>query len=354
MPLPVARQHPNPVWSLMRCVFAFEICLIHLCTSSWREIQPGWMAETAFISLTRAGTVGFMMLSGAILIGRGPGTVGSYLAHRMRRWFPGIIAAQGLYMAYGLWSDGASRFGLTWFDVLEPAWYHVWFFYALALIYFVVVPMRHYAAWAEALAPAPRLAARWVPVALLVSALGWVTVVHGGFWGDLRPVNLIVYCGYAWVGHVLAVTFPRGAPSGWLLFATGALAATVATLLATEAAGQPVPYYFHRCSLFIAVAATGQFLVLLRARDLRWEPRAVERVNHIARLTLGIFVVHPLIIALTGWPHPWALAESFEWVSMPLAAVALFGLSGLVTWLALAAADALRGMDLAIGLQRAR
>jgi len=74
-------MQPNPAWSLMRCVFAFEICLIHLCSAVWSQPQDGWMAETVFMSITRTGTVGFMMLAGAILIGRGLGSTGSYLSH---------------------------------------------------------------------------------------------------------------------------------------------------------------------------------------------------------------------------------------------------------------------------------
>ena len=354
MPAPAQQIVPNPAWSLMRCVFAFEICLIHVCTSAWREIQPGWMAETLFISLTRTGTVGFMMLSGAILIGRGPGDVGGYLYHRLRRWLPGLIAAQAIYIGYSVWVGIDSVEALTWLDALEPAWYHVWFFYALVTIYFVVVPLRHYAAWADTLPLGGRRLALWGPVALFLVCLAWSTLALGGFWGDLRPVNLLIYCGYAFTGHVLAVSLPRGSLVGWWLLGAGVGSATLATVWATEGAGIPVPHYFHRCSFFIAVAAIGQFMLLLRAREIAWAPGQIDRLNRLARLTLGIFVVHPLIIALAGWPHPWALAASAEWVTMPLAGMALFALSSLVTWAAFAAMDALRRTGLPFGAAGAR
>jgi len=97
----------NPAWSLMRCVFAFEICLIHLCSRAWFQPEEGWIAETIFISITRTGTAGFMMLAGAILIGRGLGSVSNYFAHRLRLWLPVLALAQLIYIGLDLWSGGA-------------------------------------------------------------------------------------------------------------------------------------------------------------------------------------------------------------------------------------------------------
>lgn len=326
----------------MRCVFAFEICLIHLCSTVWTQPQEGWMAETVFMSITRTGTVGFMMLAGAILIGRKMGSAGSYLSHRLRRWMPAILTAQVLYIAFALWTGLESFEDLTWMKTVEPAWYHIWFFYALATIYVMVLPMRWYDAWAQGLAPTKRLLALWLPVAVLLAGLAWLTLWRGGTWGDLQPLNLLVYFGYAWTGHVLAVTFPRGAPKGWWLFVAGVAAAALATTLASEAAGKPVPYYFHRCTLFIAVATMGQFMLLMRAQAATWTATTTDWINRVGRLTLGIFVVHPLVIAASGWPHEWALVDSFEWVSMPIAAIVLFAVSAAITWCALKVTAAMR------------
>jgi surface polysaccharide O-acyltransferase-like enzyme len=337
-------MQPNPAWSLMRCVFAFEICLIHLCSAVWYQPQDGWMAETVFMSITRTGTVGFMMLAGAILIGRGLGSTGSYLSHRFRRWMPAILTAQALYIAYAIWMGVESFEDLTWMRAVRPAWYHIWFFYALAMIYLMVVPMRAYDAWTQTLPPLGRRIALWAPVAGLLIGLAWLTLWRGGTWGDLQPLNLLIYFGYAWTGHVLAVTFPRGAPRGWWLFLAGVFAAALATTLASAAAGKPVPHYFHRCTLFVAVATMGQFMLLMQAQAATWSAATTARINRVGRLTLGIFVVHPLVIAVSGWPHPWALVDSMEWVSMPLAAVALFAVSGTITWLALKLVSVMRGL----------
>ena len=354
MPLRLQPMQPNPAWSLMRCVFAFEICMIHLCSAVWTQPQEGWMAETVFMSVTRTGTVGFMMLAGAILVGRRLGSTGSYLSHRFRRWMPSILTAQALYIAYATWVGVESFNDLTWMSTLEPAWYHIWFFYALAMIYVMIVPMRAYDGWTQTLPPASRRFALWAPVAGLLMVLTWLTFWRGGTWGDLQPLNLLVYFGYAWTGHVLAVSFPRGAPRGWWLFAAGVAAAALATTLATVAAGKPVPHYFHRCTLFIAVAAMGQFMMLMQAQSATWSATTTDRINRVGRLTLGIFVVHPLLIAMSGWPHPWALADSMEWVSMPLAGVVLFAVSGTITWLTLKIVALMRGLDPLAMLHRAR
>ncbi len=347
MPDRPAKPPPNPAWSLMRCVFAFEICLIHLCSLLWFRPEEGWMAETIFMSAARTGTVGFMMLAGAILVGRGHFPVGDYLAARLRRWLPMLVLAQGLYLGLDLLVGEETLASLSWTDMVEPAWYHLWFFYALGVVYLMVVPMRWYAAQAARLSPGYRRTALWAPVAALAAGLAWVTA-SGGFWGDLRPLNLLIYCGYAWTGHVLATTFPTGTPWAGRLMLLGVGGATMATILATESAGVPVAAYFHRCSAFVAIAAAGQFLLLLRANTLAWSARTTTRLNALARLTLGIFVVHPLLIALGGWPPDWVVAGAREWFTLPVAAATLFAASGLVTWTTLRALALLRSARPAI------
>ena len=335
---------PAPVfaWSMMRCIFAFEICLIHICSPVWGTPQQGWMAETVFMSITRTGTVGFMMLAGAILIARTSGTVSGYLSYRLRRWLPMLLIAQLIYFSLGFWIGSETFDDFGWFAVFEPAWYHLWFFYALGAIYIMVIMMRVYAAWAARLSGRRQYAALWLPVVAMLAGLSWSTLINGGGWGDLRPLNLVIYFGYAWTGYVLMVAFPRGAPSGWCMLIAGGSAAALATALASEAAGVPVPNYFHRCTLFIAVAAMGQFLLLLQANKVAWRPVTIHRVNRLARLTLGIFVIHPLVIAVLRWPYDWALVESIEWISLPIAAVVLFGISGTLSWISLRLSDRVR------------
>jgi surface polysaccharide O-acyltransferase-like enzyme len=332
MPNRLALPVLNPAWSLMRCVFALEICLVHLVSPVWNQLEEGWIADTVFMSVARTGTIGFIMLAGAILIGRGPGSVGQYLGDRLRRWLPLLVMAQLLYLALTLWIERRSLGSLGWSDLLEPAWYHMWFFYALGPIYAVVVPMRWYAAWADGLGGTARMVALWAPVAGLFAGSAWITAVYG-LWGDLRPINVLIYCGFAWTGHVLATTFPNGVSWASRLMLLGVGGAALVSVLVIEAAGEPVSAYFHRCSIFVALAASGQFLLLLRAGQASWSSVTTRRMHAVARLTLGIFVIHPLLIVLAGWPPAWATAGWHKWLSMPAAAVGLFVLSGVVTWL---------------------
>lgn len=341
MPERLAKPLPNPAWSLLRCVFALQICLVHLASPVWNRMEEGWIGDTAFMALARTGTLGFMMLAGAILIARAQEQAGPYLLHRLRRWLPMLLFAQLLYLALALWLEGETPASLGWSDLIEPAWYHIWFFYALGLIYLVVVPMRAYAAWAENLGGAARLAAIWAPVAALFAGLAVFTAVFG-FWGDLRPVNLVVYCGFAWTGYALATSFPKGTLWGAPLLLAGVAGATLATAAATEAAGVPVKAYFHRCSIFVALAACGQFLLLLRAGAIGWSRAATGRVNALAALTLGIFVVHPLLIALAGWPPGWAAEGWHKLATLPAAAALLFTASAALTWLWLRAGTLLQ------------
>lgn len=333
----------------MRCVFAYEICLVHLSAMVWYAPQGAKLAETLLVSLARTGTVGFLMLAGATLIHRPPGRATDYLAARFRRWLPMLVAAQLIYLAFSLLTGAKTPAILSPLDAITPAWIHIWFFYALGAVYIVVIPMRHYAAWTTNLSPRNRMAALWLPVLLLFGGSGWVTAL-GGFWGDLRPLNMLVYCGYAWTGYVLTASFPNGLRWAGALMLFGVCGAALTTVAASDAA--PVSTYFHRCSFFVAIAATGQFLLLLRANAAAWTTAMVGRVHRLARLTLGIFIVHPMLIVLAGWPGSWtphwALLGRLGWLTLPLVAAALFAVSALITWLVLHAHATLRRRPFAL------
>lgn len=331
---------PSLAWSLMRCLFAFEICFMHVSIPPWRVMEPGWIAETFYMSATRSGTVGFMMLAGAILIGQGQMPAGRYLAHRFGKFLPAALFAQLLYWALAVALAQRSLADLTWTTALEPAWGHLWFFHALAVIYIAVIPARWYVAWVERLGPRAKTFALWSPIAALLTAQAIVTWMYG-FWGYLNPINLAVYCGYAWVGYVLAARFPAGLPgAGWVML-LAVIAATGATAMVSQAQGVPDSRYFHRSAVLIAVASIAQFLLVLRIASRGFRPAVEARVHALARLTLGIYIIHPMFIELGNWTPGWALAGHLEWLSLPLSATLLFILSAAVTQLAFWCTEAL-------------
>ena len=238
--------------------------------------------------------------------------------------------------------DQATLGHLTWWDALSPAAPHLWFFYALLSIYVVVVPMRHYAIWIDGLAPARRRVAMWAPVAALLTASAVITSL-GGFWGDLRPINFLFYLGFAWVGYALWATFPAGSLAGLPLLLGGVALSVLATVAVSDDLGRTVPYMNHRCSVFTIAGAMGQFLLLLRIATLAHSPALIRRVHGVARLTLGIFIVHPLLILLSLW-QAWApTLEPGEWFVLPVATLLLFAASGAVAWLATQTARRLSG-----------
>ncbi len=332
------REHPtvsnlNPVWSLMRCVFAFEICLVHLILPVWFALPPEWDAPGTILPFARAGTLGFLMLAGALLVARADETVANYLPKRIGVWLRNTAIVYGIYAFYAALVGGISDIDAL-INNIAGLTGHLWFFWALGAVYLAVIPMRHLVRRLRPLPETARCALMVASVAAFFIGLSAITL-RGGAWGNnLAPLKIAIYCGHAWTGYVVWRLMPRGSWKGVALIGIGMAVAILATLDISREAGRNLTYHNHRATLLIGLIALGQLLVILRlAQYLRrgWLSNSLERVS---RLTLGIYAVHPLLIHLSGWQLWWAEVPLPLFLLLPLGGLALMAASGTAVWLA--------------------
>ena len=327
-------------WDLLRCICAFEICLVHVTLPAWFTMDTAWNAGSVSIALARAGTIGFLMLAGALLVPRSDEMLRRYVPYRLRAWLQNIVIAYAIYLVFGLLIHDGEPGSLTLFTLVNLHTGHFWFFWAIGIAYIAVIAMR----WAvRRLRPLPertQTALLLGSVAVFFAGLAVVTA-NGGTYGKLTPLLLLIYCGHVWTGYVLGRVFPRGSWFGLALIALGVAAAVLGTQAISTEAGHNVTYLNHRGTLFIGLVAFGQVLLILRIGRAISHARLKTAIANLSRYTIGIFIIHPMLLEISDWDEWWDATGLPITLLFPLAGAALMAASLVVVWTAQAGIAAL-------------
>ena len=215
-----------------------------------------------------------------------------------------------------------SNFHMAAMDGWPPGTAHYWtlaiqiqFYFFWPLVVFLAPKRLLPAAFAAcvALAPLARFAcARWFP-----------EIHHPG------AVSLCAF-DYFGCGALLALAFERGvlregdrriAATGWLAFAA------YAALYTLHETGHRVPALGHLQQTLLAIAFSG--LISSTLAGFRGRRRRVldhPAVQHVGRISYGIYLFHTLVPLLLGWVMPF-LWNPFFSGPMELARLAVFALA---------------------------
>jgi len=184
-----------------------------------------------------------------------------------------------------------------------PAYYHLDFFYGLAIIYTV------FAFWR----PTPKY-----PLVGMIASLAAV-IIFGNVLASMvtgAAARALYYAGYLAfaIGGFYAGQLTISKALGRLLACAGIsclLAAGVATYIVSRAAGALDQSYYDYCSPFVAV---GSFMLFVAACHTLPSRTPGSFISLLDRASLPIYCVHPFIVATIIKIFP-------VWVASPLIAV---------------------------------
>ena len=318
-------------WDLLRCFCAFEICLVHVTLPAWFTMDTAWNAGSVYIAIARAGTIGFLMLAGALLVPRANEPLHRYIPHRLRTWLQNIAGAYAIYIAYILLTRHAETDSPTLLALVNRHAGHLWFFWAIGTAYVAVIAMRWAVRRLHTLPPRTQTAVLLASVALFYAGLAALTA-NGGTYGNLSPHLLLIYCGHVWTGYVISRLVPQGSWLGLIPVVLGVAAAVLATQAISTEAGRNITYLNHRATLFIGLVAAGQVLLVLRIGHAIAQTKLAPPITSLARYTIGIFIIHPAVITASGWVHAWPTLGLPPALLLPLAAAALMAASLAIGW----------------------
>ena len=288
----------RPELDLCRGIACLAVVLIHTVMLFWDfdPASPVW-AVWNFLSLAvRFGVPLFFMLSGALLLGRERLDFRRHLrriGHLLLLFYVWSALCRGLDACCGrVWTDGTP----LPLQILQ-GYYHLWFLPALSLCC-CALPLLHGLLHRDR--ENLRCGALLLAGAALVSALSLLPGLPLWLRALLSPYapKRFFYLGYLLLGALLA-KHRLSSRALWLL----GLAALAALLffarlnrLAALAAGAAVELWY---GYLTPPAALGACFVFALCRHLEpWAQRHAEALQTLSDCTLGVYLLHPLLIDL--------------------------------------------------------
>ena len=321
------------VWAdALRVVACVMVVGIHVCGVGWYDLPAAsfnWNVANVADSALRAAVPLFFMLSGAFLLEKDPAP--KKLLLRAARLF-------GLWLffslVYAMRRDGLWlwRLPLYWLSEATQDHYHLWFLRTMLCLYLISPALRALVVWKDG---------KWVPWLLGVFLVFGVLrtssnlPLHAGN-TLLRARRLFVpdlcgYAGYFLLGWYLKNRVPaltRG--QKWLcvgLFLLSWAAIALGTRGYSIAGGVNDERLYDEMHLLVLVQTICLFLLF---RGLR-ETGFLRFISRAAPLTLGVYLMHPLMIDLLA--HFGMTADKNALLRIPVSILAAAFGAGLAAWI---------------------
>ncbi|KAB0675922.1 acyltransferase [Aureimonas leprariae] len=282
----------NANLDVLRVLACLAVVLLHVSGRTiylYGEISYlSWNAANFISSSTRWCVPEFVMISGALLLTRPIPDPISFVRRRFGRIAVPIIVWSAVYLWWRTYwygeSFGASAVALELF--LGFPYYHLYFLFMIAGLY-VFTPT--VAAVVRSLPRRQALAFAW-----LALATAGITMTVQGLNGNALT-QFVPYLGYFALGALLLESRVPPSISG-SLFVAGILVTAGLTHWTASLAGINGPWGMYFYSYFnptVLIMAPALFCCVTALRLPRTLMAAAER---LAPLTLGVFLIHPLVL----------------------------------------------------------
>lgn len=316
---------------LLRILGSFAVVTVHVSAGAVPEVDRSslswWVANFANGG-SRWGNAVIMMVGGAILLGRASEHAPLQFAlGRFARLLPAVLFWSAFFVLFRAWGEGLPSAWAIAVELLRGApYYHLWFLYMMLGMYLAIPLLRP-------ILNSPNRDLHYyllILCAVLTSAEGLMRIVldmsHASFLG-LFPLYLVYFVG----GYLLYRDRPRIAPAvltATILVCFALVAIGVALLY--PVLGEPVfKYMYTNRGPLVMLGTFALFLLVLEVlpEDSQGSPRWHRHGGAmLARVTLGIYALHPfwiVMLAHKGWS---ALHLKGVWV-VPVFSVLIFTLS---------------------------
>ena len=285
----------------LRAIAILGVLLLHAATPYVvlnGKIDAGdWQTGIIYNALSRWCVPIFLMISGALLLGRKEEPLGDFFKKRANKILLPFIVWSLVYYAWAtyMWNPGYSvkEFLILFFN--NNVYYHLWYFYALIGIYL--------------LAPIFNVFINHATRQMIGYVVGLWILFYGGF----RYYSYIVsndftlffplseYIGFFLLGYYLA---EFELPKKWRIFiygigVIGAVETVVRTMALTEAQGQFTSYAFSYSSPNVIAMSIALFVFLKYWVNNKVESGTYQTsrlVKLIGQTSFGIYLVHAMIL----------------------------------------------------------
>jgi surface polysaccharide O-acyltransferase-like enzyme len=288
-------------FDVLRIVACLAVILLHVSARPlYLHIQGGashfwWLTGAAISALTHWCVPVFVMLSGALLLGKEVSWKMVYL-RRMPRIAIVLACSAAIYALWRVYFIKDFTVQSFVSDLLQgQPYYHLYFFYVIIGIY-AISPLV-----SRALDELNPETFGWITVAASVIACMLLTfgVWRGNYSRDAMSFPWD-YIGYFMLGAYMARYRPQ-APYGLVVVASY-VASLVWMELAALTLGPGSPwamYAFLYFSPFVFAFSIGVFGLLI----IQWEPKQALDLAWLSSLTLIVYIIHPMVMEFLRWNY---------------------------------------------------
>lgn len=290
--------------------------------------SPAWWAGNAWDAAMRWCVPVFVMISGALLLDPArTEPLAVFYRKRLSRVLLPLLAWSALYLGRDLWRAHAAGEPLPW----AGAWqafqggaphYHLWFLFMIVPLYAVTPFLRMVTARASR--------SELLVLVAFSGGLAMAQEARAFDDGPGSPLNwFLSYVPYFLGGWWLRGLQRRPPLAGLAAVVVATVAATAAGcyLRAREAGLEQGLYFYYYLSVTVVPMSVAVMLGLRR-----WPAAAGGLPGRFAGLTLGVYLLHPLLLETLlaqGWGPQ---AGDLPWLGIPLLAVVVAGASLGLAW----------------------
>ena len=327
---------------LLRVLACIAVIVLHISVSWLGQTTEGsmeWTVMYLYDMLVRWAVPMFVMLSGAFLLDPQKSV---RLRDVFLRYILRVVVALLVWgIFYALISYGHTGWHFTWAGIRSAlghvlradTHFHLWFLYMIIGLYLVTPILRAFVKgaskrdfhWFFLLA---FLICSLLPI---LRALRPAQLAIPLTWLDKMDIHLVLgYVGYYVAGYYLK-HFTLNRPAEYMIYILGILSVAVTVLvnLRTGAFHVVFTVNYTPTVVFISVAIFVLFRYVLGVSE---ERSRRQRLSGVARVTFGIYLVHPLFLKLLV--HLNITTLSFNpIISIPVLSAAVFLCSFAVSWL---------------------
>ena len=332
---------------LLRIAASLLIVMLNITTNQLRAMPPGapgWQAVNFYLGLSRAATPLFTMMSGVLFLGLGK-------QRSLKQLFQGPL--KKIVVIYFFWSFLYAIFAMVTQPALNTSSViptllrltlqssdHMWFLPILISLYLISPFLQ------LILDQSDKAITKYGVALLVVSLLGHTLSMDLGFLPFAEPLqtfvakfpigHLMLFAGYFLLGNVIHRYFKPNQLTRWLLYLAlpvGVLLNANLTHFASQQAGVTALTFSTPLSLMTFMVAVPIFwLFQNNISQISFSTRTKEMLASIARQTLGVYLIHPMVLfGLDKFLHftPLSFIPIF---SVPVLTLLAFSLSALIIY----------------------
>lgn len=296
---------------IIRVLAVFMVMLIHSSATllnKWDKLPfDFWMWGNAYDSLSRASVPLFIMLSGALILGKQEDTRLFFKKRFSKLLFPFIfwvtvyINWRIFYMGHVLPVDKMIIEIFT-----GPVYYHLWYLYMVMGLYIITPVLRKLLRVIEG-KELMYLFVLWFIWNAALPLIGYLIYLYAGYsvYLGIKIPMVMGYTGYYILGYVLSkMTFPKSAVSGWWGIFVGSTVLTfLGTWAFTDAAKGFQAILYDYFSPTVILQAVSLFIILMYAGgglETRISDSWKKLLALLGKYSLGMYLVHVLLLTALG------------------------------------------------------